>query len=668
MGAQIVSLDQLCINTIRALSIDAIQKANSGHPGLPLGAAPMAHVLWQQHLKQAASHPRWPDRDRFVLSAGHGSMLLYSLLHLHGFDLSLDEIKNFRQWQSKTPGHPEAFLTAGVEATTGPPGQGSANAVGMAVAERALASHFNRPEHTVVDHFTYALVSDGDLMEGVSAEAGSLAGHLKLGKLIYLYDANDISLDGPLDITFTEDVGKRYESYGWQVITVENGDEDLKAIDQAIVDAKADTGRPTLIIIKTTIGFGSPNKAGTSKVHGSPLGVDEVAATKKNLGWESTEDFFIPQEAKAHFAQACEHGKQAYAQWQKRFDAYSKAFPDLAKQWEQAQAGNLPQAWDSEVPTWSPGDKLATRVAGGLVMNAIAKHVPTFLGGDADLSCSTMTLLKDMGSFEGQSGRGRNIHFGVREHAMGSIANGMAYHGGLRTFTATFFCFADYMRPAIRLAALNHLPVTFIFTHDSIGLGEDGPTHQAVEHLASLRCMPNVRVVRPCDANETAEAWKMAMQHTTGPTVLVFSRQKLEVLARNEQAGSECLQRGGYVLAPDNGDPKAILLASGSEIGPCLQAHKALNDAGISTRLVSMPCWEAFEDQPAEYRNEILPPAVRVRVAVEAGASMGWERYVGLEGTVIGVDKYGASAPADIVFENYGFSSENIAQKVREQL
>ncbi len=654
------------VNTIRTLSIDAIQKANSGHPGLPLGAAPMAYALWQRHLKHNPRNPSWFNRDRFVLSAGHGSMLQYSLLHLTGYDLSLDDIRNFRQWESKTPGHPEAFLTAGVEATTGPLGQGSVNAVGMAMAERYLAQLFNRPDHAIVDHYTYALVSDGDIMEGVNAEAISLAGHLKLGKLIYLYDANDITLDGPADLHFTEDVCARYEACGWQVLRIEDGDHDIDGIAAAITAAKADTQRPSLIFVKTTIGFGSPNKAGTASSHGSPLGVDEVALTKKALGADPEQTFFIADDVLGHFREAVGRGEQAQASWQATMDSYRSQHPDLAKQWDTFLAGELPEGWDAELPSWSPGQAIATRSAGGKILNQLATKIPWLLGGDADLGCSTKTLIADGGDYEGQTGSGRNIHFGVREHAMGSIANGMAYHGNIRPYTATFFVFSDYMRPAVRLAALNHLPAIYVWTHDSIGLGEDGPTHQPVEHLMSLRAMPELHVVRPCDAAETVEAWKLALGRTNGPTALVFSRQNLPVLDRGELGAAEGVLRGAYVLA-DADDPEAIIIATGSEVHEALAARDALSGQ-VRVRVVSMPCWEQFAAQPVEYRNQVLPPSVRARVAVEAGVSFGWERWVGDHGTIIGVDRFGASAPGKVLYEKYGLTSDHVANAVKSLL
>ncbi len=659
-------LDVLCINTLRTLAIDVVQKADSGHPGLPLGASPMAYVLWSRHLKHSPADPKWADRDRFVLSAGHGSMLLYGLLHLFGYPLSLDEVLNFRQWGSKTPGHPEFGLTPGVEATTGPLGQGHANAVGMALAERALAARFNKPGHAIVDHHTFFLVGDGDVMEGVAMEAASLAGHLKLGKLIGLYDANDVTLDGPAKLSFTEDVGKRYESWGWQVLHVADGNHDLDAIDAAIAAGKAETSRPTLIIVKTTIGFGSPNKAGKSSSHGSPLGADEIALTKKALGWDPDKKFFIPAEALANFRKAVDAGTALQAEWNTRFAAYSAAHPELTADFQRALRGELPAGLREALPTFAAGTGVETRTAAGQVLNALALKVPELIGGDADLGGSTKTVLKDGGSFDGQTGAGRNIHFGVREHGMASIANGIAYHGGLRTFTATFFCFADYMRPAVRLAAMNHLPVVHVWTHDSIGLGEDGPTHQPVEHLMALRVIPNLHVMRPGDAAEAAEAWLYALQRTSGPTGLVLTRQKIPVFDRTVFASAKGLHQGAYVLAEATGGaPKAIIIATGSELQLAVKAREQLEKDGVPTRVVSAPSLELFHAQPAEYREQVLPRAVTSRVSVEAGVTFGWERFIGDRGIAIGVDRYGASAPDKVLFEHYGLTVEKVIEAVK---
>ncbi len=658
------SFDLACVNAIRALSIDGVEKANSGHPGLPLGAAPMAYVLWSRFLKHDPRDPAWPDRDRFVLSAGHGSMLVYSLLHLFGYDLKLDDLKAFRQWGSRTPGHPEVGVAPGIEATTGPLGQGTANAIGMAMAERFLAHRYNKEGHTIVDHMTWAIVSDGDLMEGISHEGASLAGHLKLGKLVYLYDANDVSLDGPCSLSFSEDVAKRYESYGWQVLRVENGDSDLPAIEKALHDARADTTRPSLVLVKTTIGFGSPNKAGTSSAHGSPLGADELVRTKEALGLDPRKEFFVPEEVKKAMRKAVDAGQMAHAEWKQRFDAWKASHKGLAAEWERALKGELPDKWDAAFPTFEVGKQPATREAGSAVINAIAKGVPYFFGGDADLGGSTKTVLKDGGDFEGQGGSGRNVHYGVREHAMGAIANGIAYHGGVRTFTATFFVFSDYMRPALRLAAMNHLPVVFVFTHDSIGLGEDGPTHQPVEHLAALRAVPNLVVLRPCDATEVAEAWRFAVTQKKRPTALVLTRQGLPVIDRTQHGAAAGLHRGAYVVSEAHGAMKAVIIATGSEVALALEAQSRLQAMDVPTRVVSMPSWELFSEQPDVYRDSILPPEIRARVAVEAGSSFGWSRWVGEKGTVIGLDRYGASAPAEELFEHFGFTAEHVVEAV----
>ncbi len=661
-------LDQLCINTIRVLAIDAVQKANSGHPGLPLGAAPMAYVLWQRHLRYNPRDPHWPDRDRFVLSAGHGSMLLYALLHLAEYEVTMEDIQAFRQWGSRTPGHPEARLTPGVEATTGPLGQGTANAVGMAIAERLLAHRFNRPGHTIVDHRTYVIVSDGDLMEGISAEAGSLAGHLKLGKLIYLYDCNHVSLDGPTSLTFsTEDVVARYTAYGWHVLHVADGNTDTEAIDAAITAAEAETARPSLILVQTTIGYGAPHKQGTAEAHGSPLGVEEVALTKQALGWDPQQFFHVPAATRVRFHEGVQRGQRVHAAWCERFATYARAYPELAAEWQRSLRGELPNGWDAELPSWKGGDAVPTRQAGGKVMNAIAPRVPELVGGDADLSVSTSTALKDAGSFDGPSGAGRNFHFGVREHAMGGIANGMAYHGGVRPFVATFFVFSDYMRPAVRLAALNELPLIFVWTHDSVGLGEDGPTHQPIEHLMSLRALPHLHVVRPCDANETAEAWRWAMAHTDGPVALVLTRQKVPVIDRSRFAPAAGVARGAYVLADaEGGAPQAIVIATGSEVHVALAGRELLAKEGVRVRVVSMPCWETFEAQSAEYREAVLPAAVKARVSVEAGVTFGWQRWIGDAGIAIGIDRFGASAPGETNMQQFGFTAENVTRAVRK--
>ena len=651
-------LQTLAINTIRTLSIDAIQKASSGHPGLPMGCAPMAYALWQRHLKHDPRAPQWFDRDRFVLSAGHGSMLLYSLLHLTGYDLSLDELKSFRQWGSKTPGHPEWHFTPGVEATTGPLGQGAANAVGMALAERYLARHFNRPGHTIIDHYTYALVSDGDVMEGVACEAASIAGHLGLGKLIYLYDANGITLDGPLSLTMSEDVGARYAACGWHVQHVENGDRDIGAIDAAIQTARNEHDRPSIIIIRTTIGYGSPKKAGTSSAHGSPLGDAEVAATKQALGWDPAAQFLVPDEVRAHFTEGPRRGAAAHAAWREKLAAYKAAHPDLAAQLELALAGQLPAGWDEDLPSFSAAT--ATRSASGKIMNALAAKIPWLVGGDADLGGSTKTIVAG-GDYD-RAGAGRNLRFGIREHAMAAMGNGMLYHGGVRPFVATFFVFSDYMRPSVRLASLNKQPAIFVWTHDSIGLGEDGPTHQPVEHLMALRAMPNLTVFRPADGNETVVGWKLALERTHAPTGLVLSRQDLPAVTA---AGAPGAERGAYVLA-DGSD--AILIASGSEVAIALAARDELAKTGISARVVSMPSWELFAEQDASYRDSVLPPERWQRVSVEAGVTFGWRQYVGDRGASIGVDTFGASAPGEVLFEKYGITPAAVVEAVRRVL
>ena len=669
MTNQVHPIDSLCINTIRTLSIDAIEKANSGHPGLPMGAAPMAYVLWKNHLRHNPADPNWSNRDRFVLSAGHGSMLLYALLHLTGYHVKLEDIEDFRQWGSSTPGHPESFLTPGVEATTGPLGQGTANGVGMAIAERFLAQYFNREGYDLVDHHTYVLAGDGDLMEGLSAEAASLAGHLNLGKLIMLYDSNDVSLDGPTDLSFTEDVGKRYEAYGWHVVTVQDGDHDLTAIDHAIHAAKYETQKPSLIIVKTTIGYGSPAKQGTSNAHGAPLGPEETRATKENLDWDFQETFHVPAKARDHFREAIPKGQGLHQIWKERFEEYSAKFPHLAETWHQAHLGTLPPGWDKALPDFEPNSKMATRVSSGKVLNALAKQIPFLLGGDADLSCSTKTLLSDCEDFNGQTGKGRNIRYGVREHAMGAIANGIGYHGGLKTFTATFFCFSDYMRPAIRLAALSGLPTIFVFTHDSVAVGEDGPTHQPVEHLASMRAIPNHLVIRPADATEAAEAWCVAMSQTKRPTSLVLSRQGLPTLDRSRFAPASQVRKGAYVLSdPDDRPPEIILIATGSEVSLALEVQATLDEKGIAARVVSMPSWELFQEQRESYQEKVLPPGIPNRIAIEAGSSFGWSRWLGPWGRSISLDRFGASAPGGETLKRFGFNRDHILEQVEELL
>jgi transketolase len=668
-----VDLDLLCVNTLRTVSIDAVQKANSGHPGLPLGAAPMAFALWQRHLVHDPADARWPDRDRFVLSAGHGSALLYSLLHLYGYGVSLDDLKSFRQWHSRTPGHPENFATNGVEATTGPLGQGAANSVGMALAERSLAARFNKPGHAIVDHHTYALLGDGCMMEGVVYEAASLAGQHRLGKLTWLYDANDVSLDGPTSLSFdVEDVAARFVAQGWHVQLVQDGNRDLAALDRALAQARAEEHKPSLIVVKTTIGFGSPAKQGTSEAHGSPLGADEVAKVKLAFGFDPAASFVVPEAARAHAALAAQRGAKAHAAWSERFAAYRSAYPELAAEFERRMAGELPADFSArcatELPQWDSGAGLATRDAGGKVLAALAAMVPELVGGDADLSCSTKTSIGGAKSLSHLEPAGRNVHYGVREHAMGSIANGMLYHGGVRPFVSTFFVFSDYMRPAVRLAALCGLPAIYVWTHDSVAVGEDGPTHQPVEHLAALRAMPKLRVVRPCDANETAHAWRLALEIDDAPVALVLSRQKLPVLPGTREKARDGVARGAYVLADSGGAPEVVFLATGSEVSLALDAHRRLEGEGRRSRVVSMPCMSTFAAQDASYRDAVLPPACGARVAVEAGVSFGWERWVGERGVVLAIDRYGASAPGEKVLAEYGFTVEGVLAAARRAM
>lgn len=661
------SIELKAINTIRTLSIDMIEKANSGHPGLPMGAAPMAYQLWVKHMKHNPANPKWFDRDRFILSAGHGSALLYSLLHLTGYDLPLEELQNFRQWGSKTPGHPEYGHTVGVEATTGPLGQGIGMAVGMAMAEAHLAATYNRPGYNVIDHYTYALCGDGDLMEGVAAEAASLAGHLGLGKLIVLYDSNGISLDGKLDFAFSENVAKRFEAYGWQYILVEDG-TDLAAIDQAINEAKQDLSRPALIEIRTIIGYGSPNKAGTSKVHGSPLGKEEAQLTKQFYQWEH-EDFTIPEDVKEHFAQVKVQGETAEAIWKRLFSGYKEAYPQLAEQLEMAIEGKLPSNWDQDLPVYdTDAAKMATRESSGVALNAIAKHIPTLFGGSADLASSNNTTLKDFPIFSKENYAGRNVWFGVREHAMGAALNGLSLHGGLRPYGATFFVFSDYLRPSIRLSALMKQPVLYVFTHDSIAVGEDGPTHEPIEQLPSLRAIPDITVLRPADANETMHAYRFAMEQKDRPVILVLTRQKLPVLEGTATAGKEGVARGAYVLAdPANGQkPEVILIATGSEVSLAVKAQQKLAEQGIAARVVSMPSWDLFEAQDQSYKDSVLLPDVKARVAIEMAMPLGWERYVGEQGAVLGISTFGASAPGDIVMEKFGFTVDNVVYTAKK--
>ncbi|ACL04444.1 Transketolase family protein [Desulfatibacillum aliphaticivorans] len=659
--------DALCVNTIRTLSMDAIQKANSGHPGAPMGMAPAAYVLFTRYLKHNPSNPEWHDRDRFVLSAGHASMLLYSLLHLTGYDLSLDDIKNFRQWGSRTPGHPEYGHTPGVETTTGPLGQGLANAVGMAMAERFLASYFNRPGHPVVSHHTYCYCGDGCMMEGITHEAASLAGHLGLSKLICLYDDNKISIEGSTDIAFTEDVKARFAAYKWQVITVEDGN-DLDAIAKAIEEAQEDKDRPSLIAIRSHIAFGSPHKQDSSDAHGAPLGEEEILLTKKNLGWPETEPFFVPQEALDVFRQCVDKGAKAEAEWNDAMAAFAKAHPEIAEEFAPIMNGDLPDGWDADIPAFTPEDNvIATRAASGTVLNAIAPKLPTLIGGSADLAPSNKTFINGSGEFQVMNYQNRNIRFGVREHAMGAIMSGMALHKGIRPYGGTFLVFADYVRPAIRVAALMGAPTIYVFTHDSVAVGEDGPTHQPVEHLLSLRAIPNLTVIRPSDATETAEAWKQAITNNSGPTALILSRQKLPVIDRNRYSGAQGLAYGAYVVADAKGkNPDCILIASGSEVNLALQAREQLAEKGVEARVVSMPSWELFEKTTEEYRNRVLPPNVTKRLAIEAGTTLGWERYVGTDGKIIGIDRFGASAPGGEVLNKLGMNVDNVVKNALE--
>lgn len=655
--------DQLAINTIRTLSMEGVQKANSGHPGLPMGAAPMAYTLWTKHLKVNPKNSKWVDRDRFVLSAGHGSIMLYSLLHLAGYNVSIDDLKNFRQWNSKTPGHPEVHFTDGVEATTGPLGQGIANAVGMAMAETHLAATYNKKDFEIVDHYTYALCGDGDLMEGVSSEAASLAGHLELGKLIMLYDSNDISLDGPTSKAFTENVGQRFEAYNWQYILVKDGN-DIDEINAAIETAKAEKVKPTIIEVKTIIGFGAPNE-GTHKVHGAPLGPEGIEAAKKAYGWEG-KDFFVPGEVSQRFEETMvDKGAHSEKEWTALFNNYRAAYPELAEQFEQAMNNELPKDWDSELPSFTEGDSaLASRVTSSQVLSAISKTVPAFWGGSADLSSSNNTMVAGEKDFQPGQYEGRNIWYGVREFAMTAAANGIALHGGSKTYVGTFFVFTDYLRAAVRLAAISKLPVTYVFTHDSVAVGEDGPTHEPVEHLSSLRSMSNLTVLRPADGNEVVAAWKIAMTSTDHPTMLVLSRQNLPVLPKTSELAEENVVKGAYVLSPQDGEiPEGILIATGSEVALAMEAQKNLKTAGKDVSVVSMPSFDLFEKQEAAYKESVLPNAVRKRVSIEMGSSFGWERYVGLDGAMIAIDKYGASAPGDRVIKEYGFTVDNIVEK-----
>ena len=667
MSDQPKQLDELCINTIRTLAIDAIEKANSGHPGAPMALAPLAYVLWTKIMRYNPRNPSWFDRDRFVLSAGHASMLLYAMLHLTGFDLSLEEIKNFRQWGSKTPGHPEYGLTPGLETTTGPLGQGFTNAVGMAIAEAHLAAVFNRDDHVIVDHHTYGVCSDGDLMEGASHEAASIAGHLGLGKIILVYDDNHISIEGPTELTYSDDVAKRFASYHWHVQNLGESANDLKALARALRKAQRERERPSLIIVRSHIGYGSPNLQDRAEVHGAPLGEDEVKLTKRAYGWPEDETFLVPEPVLAHMRKAVRRGKRLEKQWNEKFAAYKEAYPELAEQFEAALRGELPVGWDGDIPQFNPADKpIATRAASGKVLNGFAQRVPWLVGGSADLAPSTKTLISKSGYLaKGDYGH-RNIAWGVREHGMCGCCSGMALHGGVRPYASTFFVFTDYARPSMRLAAMMELPVIYVMTHDSIGIGEDGPTHQPIEHLASLRAIPNMCVIRPADANETAYAWRAAMVRKDGPTVLVLTRQGLPILDRSKLAGAEGVVKGAYVLSKEQGDrADVVLLASGSEVHLILDAQERLAAEGIQARVVSMPSWELFREQPQDYRDEVLPPQVKARLAVEAGSPQGWRDWVGDAGDMIAIEKFGASAPSKVLFKHYGLTVENIVERAK---
>ncbi|AIF43671.1 transketolase [Virgibacillus sp. SK37] len=660
------NIEEQSVNTIRTLSIDAIENANSGHPGLPMGAAPMAYTLWTDFMTHNPSNSKWFNRDRFVLSAGHGSMLLYSLLHLSGYNVTIDDLKQFRQWDSKTPGHPEVNHTDGVEATTGPLGQGIAMSVGMAMAEAHLAAKFNKDDIAVVDHYTYALVSDGDLMEGISHEAASLAGHLGLGKLIALYDSNDISLDGELNRSFSDNTEQRFQAYGWQVIRVEDGN-DLNELRAAIRKAQENTAQPTLIEVKTVIGYGSPNKSASAASHGAPLGKDEVKLTKEFYKW-GHEDFHVPEAVYSDFKEKiADNGAVAEEKWNQQLEAYKEKYPELANEFELALDGKLPVDWEKELPVFEPEkDTLATRASSGKVLNAIAKAVPNFFGGSADLAGSNKTSINDEDDFTRNNYAGRNVWFGVREHAMGAALNGMALHGGLNVYAGTFFVFSDYLRPAVRLSSIMNVPVTYVFTHDSIAVGEDGPTHEPVEHLAALRAMPGLSLIRPADGNETQAAWRLALESTDTPTALVLTRQNLPTLEGTKEHAYEGVKRGAYIVSKAEKDiPDALLLATGSEVQLAVAAQKELASKGIDVQVVSMPSWDRFNAQEEAYKNKILPPQVKKRVAIEMAASFGWERYAGSEGKIIAIDKFGASANGDKVIEEYGFTVENVVNHVK---
>jgi transketolase len=663
-----VALEQRCIDTIRFLAVDAVQRAKSGHPGAPMGAAPMAHVLFTRHLRFNPHDPGWPDRDRFILSAGHASMLLYSLLHLTGYGLTIDDLRDFRQLDSKTPGHPEYGFASGVETTTGPLGQGLATSVGFAMAEAHLTAQYNDAAHVVVDHRTYVIASDGDLMEGVSSEASSLAGHLGLGKLIVLYDDNHISIDGSTDLAFTEDRCARYRAYGWHVQYVDDGN-DLEAIDAALTAAEDETGQPSFIAVRTHIGYGSPNKQDTASAHGEALGADEVKLTKENMGWPLEPEFYVPDGVYEFYGRVAEKGAELEDEWRARFDAWKASDPARARQWEQAWARELPEGWDDDLPVFeAQPDGPATRAASGKAIEALLPRVPALVGGSGDLTPSNNTRAKGETDFQRDTPEGRYIRFGVREHAMTAAANGLCLHGGLRPYVGTFFIFSDYLKPAMRIAALTEQPVILVFTHDSIGLGEDGPTHQPVEHLPALRAIPHLIDIRPADANEAVEAWKVALRSEKAPVAMLLSRQKLPVLDRERYAPAAGLARGGYVLADCEGEPEIILLASGSEVQLAIETHERLMGEGVRSRVVNLASWRLFENEGQAYRDEVLPPSCRARLAVEAAATLGWERWVGLDGDVVGLDRFGASAPYAEVFNALGFTADNVYARAKTLL
>ncbi|HEX2868484.1 MAG TPA: transketolase [Ignavibacteriales bacterium] len=668
MSDKAKQLDELCINTIRFLAVDAVQKANSGHPGMPMGCAPIAYRLFTKYMRYNPQNPKWFNRDKFILSAGHGSMLLYSMLYLTGYDLTMDDLKNFRQWESKTPGHPEAILTPGVETTTGPLGQGITNAVGMSVAQDFLAATFNKSDISLLDHYIYVIASDGDMMEGISHEASSFAGHQKLGKLIVFYDDNSISIDGSTSLAFTEDVGKRYEAYGWHVQHLDNVN-DLDAMDRVIENAQKEKSRPSFIVTKTHIGFGSPNKQDTSSAHGSPLGDEEVKLTKKNLGWPEDKTFYVPEEVSKFFSQFKEKGRRLEEEWNRQFEKYCEEYPEEGKLFDQVMHGNFGDKWKSKLPKFAVEEKgMATRSSSGKVLNAIASSIPTLIGGSADLAPSNNTELKGYPAFSPEHREGRNFHFGVREHGMAGMLNGMAIYGGVIPYGGTFLIFSDYLRPAIRLGALSGLRPIYIFTHDSIGLGEDGPTHQAVEHLAALRAIPEVIVIRPADANETSYAWQAAIEHSNSPVALILTRQNVPIIDQDKYPSASGLLKGAYILRDTKGTPDMILMASGSEVQHILAAAETLEKEGIKARCVSFPSWELFDVQTDDYKNSVLLPEVKARLSVEAGVKMGWEKYVGQEGESISLERFGASAPGGLLMKKFGFTAENVVLKAKEVL